>query len=728
MPTLALKVFPFLGWFKTYSTARLKMDFTAGLTVALVLIPQSMAYAQLAGLPPHYGLYASFLPPLVAALFGSSRQLATGPVAVVSLMTAATLEPLATAGSESFIAYAVLLALVVGVFQLSLGVLRLGLVVNFLSHPVVSGFTNAVAIIIATSQLSKLFGVSVDNAEHHYDTILNLFTAARVYTHWPTFALGIFALAVMFLLKRFAPRIPNVLVAVALTTCIAWATGFEHNVTVAAQQLNDPRASVGILGYNQAMESQASLAAARTAMTTAMEAAKAHDKQIVVVEDEYELSRLALEMDFVQIKARDARTKLRSMLFTGVVSPDGTTTFHPLNMVVGQGHTDGRTWRIKVGSKALDQANLTMIGGGSVIGTVPSGLPSLAIPKLDLAVMARLLPYAAIIALLGFMEAISIAKAIAAKTGQNLDPNQELIGQGLANILGACSHSYPISGSFSRSAVNMQAGAQTGFSSVFTSALVVLVLLFFTPLLYYLPQCTLAAIIMMAVTGLIHPSSFVHSWRVAWYDGLISIITFLATLVFAPHLDKGILIGVALSVGVFLYRNMRPTVSSLARTGKGDLRDATLYGLELCPYVDVVQFHGPLFFANASLLDESITSRVQSKKQLKHILLVAKGINDMDATGEDALSLVVDRCRSRGVDISMVGVNDAVLAIMSRSGLLDKIGWDHIYAHVEQALCSVHGDAHQDGSEADCPLTSACSLDDQPLAPAKRPLSQGFAP
>ena len=184
---------PFLAWLTQYNVASLKLDAVSGLTVALVLIPQSMAYAQLAGLPAYYGLYASFLPPMLAALFGSSRQLATGPVAVVSLMTAASLEPLATAGSEAFIAYAVLLALLVGIFQFLLGVLRLGLVVNFLSHPVVNGFTNAAAIIIASSQLSKMFGVHVDKAQHHYETIIRVVEAALVYTHWPTLAMGLLA-------------------------------------------------------------------------------------------------------------------------------------------------------------------------------------------------------------------------------------------------------------------------------------------------------------------------------------------------------------------------------------------------------------------------------------------------------------------------------------------------------------------------------------------------------
>ncbi|WP_462269407.1 SulP family inorganic anion transporter, partial [Desulfobacter sp.] len=219
------KILPFIEWFKDYSLAKFKIDFVAGLTVALVLIPQSMAYAQLAGLPAYYGLYAAFLPPMIASLFGSSRQLATGPVAVVSLMTAASLEPLASAGSEAFIAYAIVLALTVGIFQLLLGILRLGLIVNFLSHPVVNGFTNAAAIIIGTSQLSKLFGVYVDKAPHHYETIIRVIESAFHYTHLPTLGMGILSIAIMVGLKRLNPRLPFVLAAVAVTTIISWATG-----------------------------------------------------------------------------------------------------------------------------------------------------------------------------------------------------------------------------------------------------------------------------------------------------------------------------------------------------------------------------------------------------------------------------------------------------------------------------------------------------------------------
>jgi anti-anti-sigma factor len=324
--------------------------------------------------------------------------------------------------------------------------------------------------------------------------------------------------------------------------------------------------------------------------------------------------------------------------------------------------------------------------------------------------MLRLFPFAAIISLLGFMEAISIAKAMAAKTGQRLDPNQELIGQGLGNILGAVGKSYPTSGSFSRSAVNLQSGAITGLSSVFTSVAVIIVLLFFTPLLYHLPQSVLAAVIMMAVIGLINVSGFIHAWHAQWYDGAISILSFVCTLAFAPHLDKGIMVGVVLSILVFLYKMMRPTVSSLSRHDDEGLRDAVSHGLQRCEYVDLVRFDGPLFFANASYLEDKINDRLQQHESLKHIIIVSNGINDMDASGEEILSILVDTVRSRGVDISMSGVNESVMAVLERTHLIDKIGRDHIYPTMEKAICAVHSHTHTGAEELSCPLTTVCRI------------------
>ncbi|WP_419785261.1 SulP family inorganic anion transporter [Pseudodesulfovibrio sp.] len=704
------KIFPFIDWFKGYNMAKLRADAIAGLTVALVLIPQSMAYAQLAGMPAYYGLYASFLPPLIAALFGSSRQLATGPVAVVSLMTSASLEPLATAGSEGYVAYAILLALMVGIFQLLLGVLKLGLVVNFLSHPVVNGFTNAAAIIIASSQLSKMFGVYVDKADHHYETIIRVVEGAIHYTHWPTLAMGVLAFAIMIVLKRVNPKIPNVLVAVAVCTLISWGIGFNHDAKAPLSSIRIPEVQDSVARFNAVVGQIEQLGLQRRDLNAKLDQAKQAKDVVAQLDAEHDVNVLNVQIARLKHESHLLRASLREELMEGVKEPDGALAFYSKGETPAGMKADGRTWRVRVGNSPLDTEALRMTGGGAIVGSVPSGIPAITAPSLNLKAMLHMLPFAAIISLLGFMEAISIAKAMAAKTGQRLDPNQELIGQGLANILGACGKSYPASGSFSRSAVNLQAGAITGMSSVFTSLMVVIVLLFFTPLLYHLPQAVLAAVIMMAVIGLINASGFIHAWKAQWYDGAISIISFFATLAFAPHLDKGIMIGVGLSLAVFLYKSMRPTVATLSRGEDEALRDATASGLRECRHIAMVRFDGPLFFANASFLEDQITARMMGNRKLRHIIIVANGINDMDASGEEALSLIVDRARSSGVDISLCGVNEAVMSVLERTHLLEKIGPDHVYSSMEKAICGTHASAHSDGEEESCPLTTYCRL------------------
>ena len=705
------KLFPFLDWFKSYNSESLRLDAMSGLTIALVLIPQSMAYAQLAGLPAYYGLYASFLPPMIAALFGSSRQLATGPVAVVSLMTSASLEPLATAGSEGYIAYAIMLALMVGVFQFTLGLLRLGIVVNFLSHPVVNGFTNAAAIIIASSQLSKMFGVYVDQATHHYETIVRVIEAAVHYTHWPTLFLGALAFGIMYGLKKLAPKAPNVLVAVVITTLISWGIGFEHNRKVDISAVRSSEVRRWISDFNQAVNSVEPLAAERSELGKALDFAKKQRDDIAVLDLEHDIAVLTTKIERLKHKAHTLRENIRGVLLIRLEQGDEGPGFYPQSENNPYPNEDGRIWRIKVGNNSLDESQLLMSGGGAVVGNIPKGLPTLSVPDININVFVHLFPYAVIISLLGFMEAISIAKAMAAKTGQRIDPNQELVGQGLANILGSVGKSYPTSGSFSRSAVNLASGAVTGFSSVFTSIAVVTVLIFFTPLLYHLPQSVLAAVIMMAVIGLINVSGFIHAWKAQWYDGAISIITFISTLVFAPHLDKGIMIGVVLSMGVFLYKNMRPRVSSLSRHDDTALRDALTHSLQECRYVDLIRFEGTLFFANASYLEDTINERIRQKKDLKHIIIAANGINDIDASGEEMLSLIVDNIRSAGKDISFSGVNESVMAVFKRTHLLEHIGADHIYPTMENAICGVHEHTHHGSApEEPCPLQTVCRI------------------
>lgn len=570
------QVFPFLNWIGELKDGKvLRADIVAGITVALVLVPQSMAYAQLAGLEPYYGLYASFLPGIIAALFGSSRQLATGPVAVVSLITASAFEPL-VADPESYIVYAVLLAFMVGCFQLALGLFRLGVLVNFLSHPVVLGFTNAAAIIIATSQLGKIFGVSVEKADNHYETVWLTINAAISDTHAYTLIMGIVALAIMIFLKRYFSKIPNVLFAVLITTVASW-----------------------IIGYEQL--------------------------------------------------------------------------------------------------------------GGRVVGSIPVGLPMPKMPEFNLVIILELATTAMVISIIGFMEAVSIAKAMATRTRQRLDPNQELIGQGLSNISGSFFQSYPVSGSFSRSAVNFEAGAVTGFSSVVTGAIVALTLLFLTPLLYHLPQATLAAVIMMAVAGLVNIKPVIHAWKIQKHDGIVAFITFVLTLILAPHLEWGIVIGVMLSLGLFLYRTMRPRVVLLARHPDGTLRDAEEYSLQTCDSISLIRFDGPLYFANTGYFEDIILERAASKPHLKYIIIDAEGVNEIDATGVDTLEDLARRLKAAGIQLIIARAKKQITDILDSTGFVDQIGQQHVTRLCSSALNLVWDDLNCDFKN--CPLVESRVLE-----------------
>ncbi|MDF1590803.1 MAG: SulP family inorganic anion transporter [Desulfobacterales bacterium] len=707
---MAQRIFPFLEWFQNYRFDSFKSDAVAGLTVALVLIPQSMAYAQLAGLPAYYGLYASFLPPLVAALFGSSRQLATGPVAVVSLLTAVTLEPLATAGSQGYIAYAVMLTLIIGVIQFSLGILRLGIVINFLSLPVINGFTNAAAIIIASSQLPKLFGVDIDKALNHLDTIVGLFKAVAADTHGPTLMMGLLAFVIMYGLKRLVPRVPGILVAVVVTSLLSWGLDFYRETSVDLPAVQSQEVNKLIQLYNREMLSVQSLSSNRSELTRELNRAAKTLHPLKALELKHQIAVLTHHVDTQKKQAAGYREKLRGFYLAGVRSPGGSLLLWLKNEVPRDSQSDGRTWRIQIDKQTILTDSIRLTSGGKVVGFVPKGLPAVSFPRMEFHTVLHLLTFAAIISLLGFMEAISIAKAMAAKTGQRIDPNQELIGQGLANIFGSFTSSYPTSGSFSRSAVNLQTGAISGLSGVITGLAVALVLLFFTPLLYYLPQSVLAAIIMVAVIDLINISGFIHAWQAQWYDGAISIITFVGTLVSAPHLDRGIFIGVGLSLLVFLYKSMRPATASLSLYDDEALHDAVTFCLQECRLMEVVRFDGPLFFANATYLEDQINMHRQTKKELKHIIIYANSINDLDATGEEALSLIVDRVRSAGVDISFAGANRSVMAVFKRTHLLFKIGEDHFYPTIEKAISAVHAQTHSENEEKMCPLTTVCRL------------------
>ncbi|RJQ56781.1 MAG: SulP family inorganic anion transporter [Desulfobacteraceae bacterium] len=707
------RIFPFLSWFEGYDRNSLKADAVSGLTVALILIPQSLAVAQLAGLPAYYGLYASFLPPLVAALFGSSRQLSTGPVALVALLAATTLEPLAASGSEGYVAYTVLLTLSVGSLQFLLGVFRLGIIVNFLSHPVINGFTNAAALIIASSELPKMFGIQVDKAGRHYETILNVLKTAVDHTHWPTLAMGLFAFGLMYGMRRLSPKLPGVLIAVALTSLIAYATGFHRSQTVEISMIRSDEAAAELADYNRILKEIQRLSLDRAEAYAGLHEGKRGKDVLSMIDAEHRMKVLTVNILRLQSEAQRLRNRLRSFHFESVRTPDGPPMFVQKGQIPPGVEADGRTWRLVIGDlpfREPEAAKLVLRAGGDIVGHIPGGLPAFTLPDLDLRRVSQLLPFAAVISLFGFLEAVSIAKAIAAKTGQHLDPNQELIGQGLSNLLGSFFKSHPVSGSFVRSAVNLQSGAVSGMSSVFASITVVAVLLFFTPLLYYLPQSVLAAIIMLAALDLINVSGFVHAWRAQWYDGAISVIAFISTLLFAPHLERGIFIGTGLSLMVFLYKSMRPAVASLSLYEDETLHDHITYFLRECRFIEVVRFDGPLFFASAAYLEDQIAAHMQQKKELRHILISAVSINDLDATGEEALSLIIDRVRSAGIDISIAGANRNVLGVLKRTHLFAKIGEDHFYPTIEKAIKTIHRLTHNEKEEEACPLTTVSRI------------------
>ncbi len=705
----AQRFLPFLAWIGELRDRKiLRADLLAGITVALVLIPQSMAYAQLAGLPAYFGLYAAFLPPMVAALFGSSRQLATGPVAVVSLLTAAALEPITASGSAGYVAYAITLSLIVGVFQLGLGLLRLGVVVNFLSHPVIIGFTNAAAIIIATSQLDKIFGVRAEKAAHHYETVWNTIVATSQQMHWPTFLFAVGAFAIMIVLRRLYPRVPNVLIAVAVTTFLAWLIHFERLETVALDQIQN-EAVLEVLHDETGLKREIprldkAVADAEKKYRDTLARFGTDDSRTLLAQHAFDTLRLKRDRRIKTVKAD--LEEIKKNRFEYVPGTNGEPGLYYLRGHVPDGAaSDGRMWRIR----SMENDKLVMNGGGNVVGNVPRGLPSIALPKFDLGVILQLLSAAITISLLGFMEAISIAKAMATKTRQRLDANQELIGQGLGNILGSLTQSYPTSGSFSRSAVNISAGAITGFSSVVTSVIVVVTLLWLTPLLYHLPQATLAAVIMMAVVGLINVKAVKHAWQANKQDGIVAVVSFTLTLAFAPHLDKGILIGAGLALILYLYRTMQPRVALLARHPDGTLRDAEVYGLQSCMNISMIRFDGSLYFANTSYFEDKVLGRVSAKPDLKYVIVVGEGINQIDASGEEMIAQLAERLEKVGITLLFTGLKRQVLEVFQRTGLFDKLGAKRFFRTDDLALEYAWiqiGNNH----EADCPLNVVCQI------------------
>lgn len=688
MPASLKKFFPFLRWFPLKGDA-LRADFMAGITVALVLIPQSMAYAQLAGMPAYYGLYASFLPVAVAAMWGSSNQLGTGPVAVVSLLTASSLAVLAAPGSDQFIALAIMLALLVGIIQLLLGVFKLGVIVNFLSHPVIVGFTNAAAIIIALSQVSKLFGVPMGRSEHFINDIVGVVKLIGD-THLPTLAMGALAIALMWSIRKYAPKLPGVLIAVVVTTLLSWAIGFERNADGKPVQIADPELLAVVQQSMAAAKRVDDLNAQVADKSAALKAAQqtTGEANVGIVQMEAELGLARIEVHAAEEAFTKEKAALRHLQVVRSTDVSGATlAIYPVGQAPQGVMLDETRYRLR----KLSAKGFKLVGGGEVVGGIPEGLPSVKLPSFNLDALGSLLSAALVISLVGFMEAISIAKAIAAKTKQRLDPNQELIGQGLSNVVGSFTQAFPVSGSFSRSAVNQNSGAKTGMSSVITALFVLLTLLFLTPLLYHLPQAVLAAIIIMAVIGLVNFKAVKHAWQASKHDGIAAVVTFIATLAFAPHLDSGIMVGAGLALGLYLYRTMSPRVAILGRYKDGTLRDLKVNpDLPTSKHVVAIRFDGSLYFANVSYFEDAVLEAVSNHPDTKYVLVVGDAINQLDASGEEVIHHLVDRLKSTGITLVFSGLKKQVLDVMRATGLFDAIGQDKLFATEDQAIATIY--------------------------------------
>jgi SulP family sulfate permease len=679
---LMLRLFPFLAWFPVNSYI-IRGDLIAGITGGLVLVPKAMAYAQLSGLPVYFGLYTAFVPAILGALWGSSRQLATGPVAIISLMTAAAVTPLAVPFSEDYIGLALLLTLMVGVIQFALGAIKLGTIVNFVSHPVILGFMNAAAIIIGLSQLDMLLGIPKGRSDSFLKDIWEMF-GYLPQTHLPTLAMSAFALVLMLVLKKisFLSK-PSVLVAVVITTLVSVGVGFEHKSKGAPDLVADPAARELVQGYAQADDRIRALSTEITARAGELRAVEKSGDARSAADLRHAIELLRLELAGLETQNKSRIALINRMNFERAQAPESEQARLYLQGSVPEGvETDGRKWHIK----KIEKGQMRLMGGGDVVGNIPSGLPSFRLPTLTLDAVFSLLAAAFIVALVAFMESISMAKAMATKSKQKVDPNQELIGQGLSNLGGAFFQAYPACGSFTGSAINLQAGAKTGFAMVFNGIFVAVVLLFLTPYLYHLPKAVLAVIILLAVTGLVTPAALKHTWQASKLDGVVAAVTFVVTLIAAPHLDKGIMVGAGLALVLFLYNTMKPRVAILGRYKDGTLRDAKVNNLPASDVVTAIRFDGRLYFANVSYFEDAVLGAVAENPNAPYVLIVGDGINDIDASGEEIIHHLVERLNESGIVVMFAGLKKQVIDVMRATGLWEIIGEKRIFSTAEQAL------------------------------------------
>jgi SulP family sulfate permease len=670
-----IKLFPFLRWFPP-TADNLRADVIAGVTIAMILVPQSMAYASLAGLPVVYGLYASFLPVIVASLWGASRFLHTGPVAMLSLMSAAAIEPLASRGSEEFIHLSLVLALLVGVLRLALGLFRMGVLINFASHPVILGFTNAAALIIGLSLLNGFLGVPMPRSDSFLADLWQVLEQVPL-TNGPTLLFGLVTLVALYWLRARFPKLPGVLIVVIMGTLVSAGIGFEKTRTIAPQQIADATVRAQ---FEKMMNDEARLykiKAERQTINEELQQIAANSDRAYKLQTE--LLRRQGEENTLKHSLYRQRVETHRLALVSEAQANGELLYK--NAITSGPFVTVWRWSGYTG----DQFKLT--GGGAVVGNIPSGVPGFSVPQIDLGIVSDLFAVAFIMAMIGFMEATSISRALAAKTREKLNPNQELIGQGLANIVGSFFQSYVVSGSFSRSAVAARVGAKTGFYAIISALGVLLVMLFLTDYLYHLPKAVLAAIVMSAVFGLIDFKSMVHAWNVRRADGFVGMVTFFTTLIMAPALADGVLVGVTLTILLFLTGTMKPRSEVLGRTSTGSLAGAAAH--DLAPISEnyvVMRFDDSLVFISAAHFEQAVLKSLSEFPHARAILVIGQGINRIDATGEEKLRALTRDLQAADITLMLSSLKRQVREALERAGLDQVIGQENIFSSKETAL------------------------------------------
>ncbi len=553
VPASLRRYFPILEWGATYNRDTFTNDAVAAVIVTIMLIPQSLAYALLAGLPAEAGLYASILPLVAYAVFGTSRVLAVGPVAVVSLMTAAAIGNLGLDDPAAYAAAAMALAFLSGLFLLLMGIFRLGFLANFLSHPVIAGFITASGLIIATSQLKHILGVKA-HGHNLYQLVVSLW-AHLPEVNWPTLLIGVSATAFLFWIRKGLKPV---------------------------------------------------------------------------------------------LLARGARPRTADIL----------TKAGPVGAVVA-------TTLITAGF-GLDSA------GVAIVGDIPSGLPPLGLPSFDLDLWASLAGSAVLISVIGFVESISVAQTLAAKRRQRINPDQELIALGAANIAAGGSGGYPVTGGFARSVVNFDAGAETPAAGAFTAAGILLAALFLTPLLYFLPKATLAATIIVAVLSLVDFSILKRTWAYSRADFAAVAATILITLGFG--VEAGVSAGVLISILLYLYKTSRPHIAEVGRVpGTEHFRNVLRHRVETTPEILTIRVDESLYFANARFLEDYIYDRVVGNKALRHVVLMCPAVNEIDMSALESLEAINERLKSLGVKLHLSEVKGPVMDRLERTHFLEAL-------------------------------------------------------